>query len=365
MAEKQINVIKVFVGSPGNTKEERQIINQVVSDFNKNYGNDASIQINLLLWEEDAYPGIGSYPQDVINKQIPDYDIFIGLMSTKFGSPTPKARSGTEEEFDRAIEKHYRFKDKSNIMFYFKNSSIKMLEIDPDELLQIHRFRKKVGDLGVLYYIYETTDDFRRMFNSHLYKQIKYLMSKGSEISSLETEKNKTRSTIINLPDWIGTQKIVNPQWADYFEIRLDKYIYQEYKLTGNFSAHSEYIRFGFKLLPIRSDPFGDGSIQSRNSNLIVHIGKNFNTTDLFITTYTNGIRSEKDLIIDTYDRNKSLPITLSVNTNNILEFIVNNKKAHQARIPADIKDRLLIMAWGDEHEFKMEFNQIHLELFS
>ena len=47
-----MNVIKIFVGSPGNTKEERQIINQVVSDFNKNYGNDASQYLQVFLLDE-------------------------------------------------------------------------------------------------------------------------------------------------------------------------------------------------------------------------------------------------------------------------------------------------------------------------
>ena len=44
--------------------------------------------------------------QDVINRQIEDkYDLFIGIMYTKFGSPTNRAESGTVEEFEIAYKK--------------------------------------------------------------------------------------------------------------------------------------------------------------------------------------------------------------------------------------------------------------------
>ena len=44
--------------------------------------------------------GLGIDAQDVINRQLGEYDIFLGIMNTRFGSPTHRADSGTEEEFD-------------------------------------------------------------------------------------------------------------------------------------------------------------------------------------------------------------------------------------------------------------------------
>ncbi|PYL26201.1 MAG: hypothetical protein DMF37_02915 [Verrucomicrobia bacterium] len=45
---------------------------------------------------------MGADAQDVINHQLAEYDIFLGIMSCRFGSPTKRAHSGTEEEFNRA-----------------------------------------------------------------------------------------------------------------------------------------------------------------------------------------------------------------------------------------------------------------------
>ena len=59
--------------------------------------------LELLRWETSTRPGIGSEPQDIINSQIGDeYDVFIGILWGRIGSPTSKADSGTLEEFERA-----------------------------------------------------------------------------------------------------------------------------------------------------------------------------------------------------------------------------------------------------------------------
>ena len=68
--------------------------------------SDSDIRFELVMWETDTFPSIGKDAQSIINEQIgDDYDIFVGLMWTRFGTPTPRAGSGTEEEFNLALEK--------------------------------------------------------------------------------------------------------------------------------------------------------------------------------------------------------------------------------------------------------------------
>ena len=50
------------------------------------------------------YPVRGGEPEVLINDQIGKYDIFLGVMWRRFGTPTGVAESGTEEEFRRALE---------------------------------------------------------------------------------------------------------------------------------------------------------------------------------------------------------------------------------------------------------------------
>ena len=103
---RRITEINIFVASPGDVAEERKAVDIVVSEINKTLKDYHELAFNVIKWETDAQPGIDVDPQAVINKQIPvDYDIFLGIMCARFGTPTGRAASGTEEEFNRAYER--------------------------------------------------------------------------------------------------------------------------------------------------------------------------------------------------------------------------------------------------------------------
>ena len=94
-----ISKYKVFIGSPSDVTEDRQAINEVITELNHTFGNQNNIVIELIKWETHSAPGVTlNHPQEIINIDIgDDYDIFIGLMWMKFGTQTDNASSGTEE----------------------------------------------------------------------------------------------------------------------------------------------------------------------------------------------------------------------------------------------------------------------------
>ena len=77
--------------------DERNLFQEIVAEWNQTWARNLGLRLELLRWEQDAYPGIGTDSQDVINHQIPeDYDLFIGLMWSRFGTPTARAGSGCD-----------------------------------------------------------------------------------------------------------------------------------------------------------------------------------------------------------------------------------------------------------------------------
>ena len=62
------------------------------------------VLLELVRWETHVAPSLGSDPQDVVNRQIGEYDLFVGIMWKRMGTPTALATSGTEEEFNGAYE---------------------------------------------------------------------------------------------------------------------------------------------------------------------------------------------------------------------------------------------------------------------
>ena len=162
-------MLKLFLSSPSDMSEEREIVERVVQELNELWGSRLGILFELLRWETIAVPGFGDDPQDVINESIPDdYQLFIGLMWTRFGTPTGRFGSGTEEEFYQAYN---RWKDDRNavrIMFYFKNSPIPPFSLDADQLADVKNFKRTLGDLGGLYWTFETPNDFESDVRRHL-----------------------------------------------------------------------------------------------------------------------------------------------------------------------------------------------------
>ena len=162
-------ILKVFVASPSDVTEERRLLEEVIQELNIIWSDTLDIRLDLIRWETHSAPGFGDDVQDVINKQISNsYDIFIGLMWTRFGTPTKRADSGTAEEFKRAYARHKQDPGSVEIMFYFKNTPISPSDIDPDQLRDVLEFKSHLGDLGGLYSQFDSTDEFQNSVRVHL-----------------------------------------------------------------------------------------------------------------------------------------------------------------------------------------------------
>jgi hypothetical protein len=360
--ELKLHIIRVFVASPGDTAEERNLVREAVDDINRHHGRLEHFRVDLLLWEEDSYPDVGADAQDVINRQIGDYDLFIGLMSTKCGSPTTRANSGTEEEFERAYQKLLENPTNLKILFYFRNATIKILDADLYQGLQIQRFRDRIGSLGVRYQVYESTSDFRRHIGNHLLQAVHDII-RGSEIPTRPRSALSKTVQTVELPDWQATKNPTFPQWANYRDVPLEKYSYSSFSLEGVFTSDSPYFRFGFRLLSSKGNLFGEGTVQSKDANVVVHIGKNTGSNALSLTSYHNGLRQGSNKAILDYSLPREVRIEFSVGDDNVCRLVVDRHEVYQLHISPAIKKRLMIVAWGDEHEYEVHFKDIRLRL--
>jgi hypothetical protein len=363
---KPVRPVRVFAASPGDTAEERSLITTIVDEINRDDGRREGYRIDLLLWEEDSYSDVGVDAQEVITRQIGDYDIFLGFMSTRFGSPTKRSNSGTEEEFNRAFHKYLQEPNSIKILFYFRNPTVKLSEIDPYQVSQVRRFRDRIADLGVLFYEYERvegTRGFRELVRRHLARAVRDLVhgeSKGAP--SRRANEAGSRVATVELGDWIATTQHIYPQSASYREVPLGQYSYLYFSLQGMFQSESSYFRFGFKLLTMAAKPFGDTTIQSLDDNLVLHIGKNTGRDEVFFMIYRGGFRVGPDQPFLNYGDRREIPIEIFVSQDDVCRLIVDNVNLYEKQISRDIKRRLLLVAWGDEHEYEVHFRNIKLE---
>ncbi len=207
------NKYQIFLASPGDTKEERDIVEKIIKELNETIGNRNDFHLELLKWENNVYPDFGEDGQDVINNQIGDeYDIFIGLMFKRFGTETKRAGSGTKEEFSRAYD---RFKKKGNvkIMFYFNNSALPQ-NTDFEQFNKVQDFKKSLGELGGLYWNYDGVAVFETLLRNQLTNCVLDLnktqyIENNNQNNGVEKNKNEPIQIKKEFNDFLNDTEIV------------------------------------------------------------------------------------------------------------------------------------------------------------
>ncbi|WP_028230501.1 DUF4062 domain-containing protein [Paraburkholderia mimosarum] len=161
-------IVQVFVASPSDVAPEREALETLIAELNRAWSVGLGIMFELVRWETHVAPAMGGDPQALINEQIgDDYDVFIGILWAKFGTPTPRAMSGTQEEFERAYARLGAGQNAPRIMFYFKEAAIPVAKIDPRQIESVQRFRSSLSDKGI-YSTFEDLEAFITSVRAHL-----------------------------------------------------------------------------------------------------------------------------------------------------------------------------------------------------
>lgn len=239
-----VTIYKCFIGSPSDTSEERKCCKEVFNHINKTIGEKFNFRVESLMWEEDSRPSFGEDGQDVINRQLmlKEYHVFIGIMWSKFGSPTSRAESGTIEEFEDAYDK---FKDKKDveICMYFNKQDFPQDKIDPEQIFKVLEFKKRVATLGGLYNEYVGAEQFRENLRLHLtnYFLLKHETHSGEKKLKRNTTENEIQGitsylkerlnrslTMFNgqKPCWIepimSETNLISSKYTENYEHRVD-----------------------------------------------------------------------------------------------------------------------------------------------
>jgi hypothetical protein len=125
-----------------------------------------------------------------VNRQlaIPEYDIFIGIIWHRLGTPTQRAGSGTEEEFRIAYESWQRNRKPREILFYFCQAPVALPETDEEaqQLVKTTQFRNKLSQEGLVWE-YADHPAFADLVRPHLVKVISGILRPGQNLSVAAT----------------------------------------------------------------------------------------------------------------------------------------------------------------------------------
>lgn len=172
-----VQKIRIFISSPGDVRDERERLTKVFEELNTTVAAEKGLVLEAVRWETHARAEIGDGPQAIINRQLgTDFDVFLGIMWQRFGTPTAEADSGTEEEFLHAYEAREADRRK-RILFYFCERPPETWPPDDyKQLAKVGAFRSELEKKGLLG-TYKTAEDFA----DRVRRDLTHLLSEWSE----------------------------------------------------------------------------------------------------------------------------------------------------------------------------------------
>lgn len=186
MAE-ALKLVRIFLGSPGDVKEERTAATEVINELNSTVANNLGFQLQLFKWE-NAVRGTGR-AQSIINKELSLCELFIGLLHKKWGTPTGDYSSGFDEEFSISSSR-YQETGKPEIKLYFKKIGQDWLDDPTEDVKKILKFKEEIQTSN----FYGEFDDIK-ILETHLRKDITAYLFSLSKLELIKEEEIKETKT--------------------------------------------------------------------------------------------------------------------------------------------------------------------------
>ena len=190
--------IQVCIASPDDVRKWRDIIERYI---NEEYEAPENVVVKVVRYENDMPTTSGVDAQALINEKLIDSsDILLGMFWTKFGTPTKRADSGTEEEITRKLEK------KQPVMLYFYNGPIDAQKFNQRQYSKVQKFKEKYKKQNI-YLDFKDIRTLKRHLKQDLDYNIDLVIKKNSnnkikheittDIKSNETFKEKKNESEI------------------------------------------------------------------------------------------------------------------------------------------------------------------------
>lgn len=183
-------VFNIMIASPGDVAVERNIVREVIHEWNTIHSETRKIVLLPVGWDTHASPEMGDRPQAIISKQILEQcDLLVGVFWTRIGTATGQYPSGTVEE----IATHIQLGKPA--MLYFSNKPVHPDSIDHEQYAKLKEF-KKLCEAHGLCETYAETSEFRQKF----FRQLQLKINEEEMFTGPSTEEADTTTKDLSVP---------------------------------------------------------------------------------------------------------------------------------------------------------------------
>lgn len=182
-----MQTISLFVSSPGDVREERQVVGGIVERVQARYWN--FVRIEPVMWEKEPLRATAHFNEELVKPS--DCDLFIGILWSRLGSPLPsqfnradgsRFDSGTEWEIEEATNAFEARRNKNgekakpDILMY-RRMSPPPADAEPAQLAKLEAFSQRFffnadGTIRRAFSPYQTLNDFAELLENHLEKLV-------------------------------------------------------------------------------------------------------------------------------------------------------------------------------------------------
>lgn len=153
----------VLLSCPGDVLDQMDLVREAINSFNEGVGLDNNVVLMLRHWSISAYAESGKKAQESLNSQFVKYcDVVIAIFGDRFGSPTDKYRSGTEEEIEMFLNE-----GKQVFMFFYEGGRTKDADLEQAQKVRDFKEEYKSKNKGVLV-TYSEKKDLKSLLKDNL-----------------------------------------------------------------------------------------------------------------------------------------------------------------------------------------------------
>lgn len=177
-------VFKILIASPGDVGEERNVLPEIINEWNAVNTDNTKYILMPVKWETHSAPLLGNRPQAIINEQlVKECDLLVGVFWTRIGTNTGVSISGTAEEIEQFVSLN------KPVMLYFSQTPVDPDKIEIDQFTILRNFKEKMRLKG-LTETYSSIPDFRQKFSRQLGINVGNIIT-----NSVQPSKPKTTTT--------------------------------------------------------------------------------------------------------------------------------------------------------------------------
>lgn len=191
---------RVFLASPGDVQQEREIVSELAAEINETFHNP-TVRLKIVRWETDTIPGTGPSAQHVIDTQVgEDFDAYIGIFWHRLGTDIGTGDTGAQHELRKGLDRCER-DPAVKVLLYWSQLPLDPGKIDVDQLKDLRAFFDS-QQRRCLIQRYSSHDEFTQFIRKALNQLLR------------EAETRSVTSAPVVLETRLGhtTQEVVEPQ---------------------------------------------------------------------------------------------------------------------------------------------------------